>query len=166
MIRVNSEAGISLGSWTPKFLRSRIRWLEFRFGYDIKCTGWYLQVCHIVLGLKPVSRQEEGRIVQGWLQREDRRGYSVGQFWCLIAIDWWHAWEHYVTAPVKVRFNYFKVPNEYYVNCLTNSLVFIMFPECFGVRHAKLQQNADGNWLLAFHDISSCQSIRVKFEPL
>lgn len=61
------------------------------------------QVCHIVLGLKPVSRQEEGKIVRGWMQREERRGYLTGQFWCLIAIDWWHSWEHYVTSPLKVR---------------------------------------------------------------
>ncbi|XP_023716699.1 ubiquitin carboxyl-terminal hydrolase 32 isoform X2 [Cryptotermes secundus] len=55
------------------------------------------QVCHIVLGLRPVSREEEGDIVRGWLEREERRGYRVGQFWYLIAIDWWKSWTDYVT---------------------------------------------------------------------
>ncbi|XP_046979817.1 ubiquitin carboxyl-terminal hydrolase 32 [Schistocerca americana] len=55
------------------------------------------QVCHIVLGLRPVSREEEGEIVKGWLEREKRRGYRVGQFWYLIASDWWRSWENYVS---------------------------------------------------------------------
>ncbi|KAJ4445302.1 hypothetical protein ANN_07107 [Periplaneta americana] len=54
-------------------------------------------VCHIVLGLRPVSREEEGDIVRGWLEREERRGYKVGQFWYLIAMDWWRSWTDYVT---------------------------------------------------------------------
>ncbi|KAK7789457.1 hypothetical protein R5R35_012652 [Gryllus longicercus] len=54
------------------------------------------QVCHVVLGLRPVSRQEEGAVVRGWLEREQRRGYRVGQFWYLVAVDWWRAWQDYV----------------------------------------------------------------------
>jgi len=60
-----------------------------------------LQVCHIVLGLRPVSREEEGDIVKGWLEREERRGYRIGQFWYLIAMDWWKAWTDYVTYRVS-----------------------------------------------------------------
>ncbi|XP_068086711.1 ubiquitin carboxyl-terminal hydrolase 32 [Anabrus simplex] len=55
------------------------------------------QVCHIVLGLRPVTREEEGEIVRGWLEREQRRGYRVGQFWYLVAIDWWRCWQDYVS---------------------------------------------------------------------
>nr|CAD7196012.1 unnamed protein product [Timema douglasi] len=55
------------------------------------------QVCHIVLGLRPVSREEESNIVHGWLDREERRGYKVGQFWYLINIDWWKTWLEYVS---------------------------------------------------------------------
>lgn len=80
------------------------------------------QVCHIVLGLKPVSCQEENKIVRGWLQREERRGYLVGQFWCLIAIEWWHSWEKYVTCSAKVRCLSRKKENP------TSSLIF---PLCF-----------------------------------
>ncbi|XP_046386606.1 ubiquitin carboxyl-terminal hydrolase 32 isoform X1 [Ischnura elegans] len=54
------------------------------------------QVCHIVLGLRPVSRKEEAEIVRGWLEREERRGFQVGQFWYLISIHWWRAWNDYV----------------------------------------------------------------------
>ncbi|XP_034237598.1 ubiquitin carboxyl-terminal hydrolase 32 isoform X2 [Thrips palmi] len=57
------------------------------------------QVCHVVLGLRPQSRQEEGSIVNGWLEREVTRGYIVGQFWYLVAMDWWKQWNEYVSMP-------------------------------------------------------------------
>lgn len=53
----------------------------------------------MVLGLRPQSRQEEGSIVNGWLEREERRGYIIGQFWYLVAMDWWKAWNEYVSMP-------------------------------------------------------------------
>lgn len=52
-------------------------------------------VCHIVLGLRPQCRHIELNIVRGWMQREQRRGYKVGQFWYLVASDWWQNWLHY-----------------------------------------------------------------------
>ncbi|XP_063220318.1 ubiquitin carboxyl-terminal hydrolase 32 isoform X2 [Bacillus rossius redtenbacheri] len=55
------------------------------------------QVCHVVFGLRPVTREEESLIVKGWLEREERRGYLVGQFWYLIAMDWWQIWLNYVS---------------------------------------------------------------------
>lgn len=55
------------------------------------------QVCHVVLGLRPISRQEEGQIVLGWLDREVRRGFIVGQYWNLINMDWWNEWKAYVS---------------------------------------------------------------------
>lgn len=39
----------------------------------------------------------------GWLEREERRGYRVGQFWYLISSEWWQNWVNYTTAP---RSNY------------------------------------------------------------
>lgn len=33
--------------------------------------------------------------VKGWLAREVRRGYKVGQFWYLISSDWWQNWQQY-----------------------------------------------------------------------
>lgn len=53
----------------------------------------------MVLGLRPQSRQEEGSIVNGWLEREVTRGYIVGQFWYLVAMDWWKQWNEYVSMP-------------------------------------------------------------------
>ena len=34
-------------------------------------------------------------IVKGWLSREERRGYHVGQFWYLISKNWWNIWSQY-----------------------------------------------------------------------
>lgn len=35
----------------------------------------------------------------GWLEREEKRGFQVGQFWYLISSDWWQSWINYTTAP-------------------------------------------------------------------
>jgi ubiquitin carboxyl-terminal hydrolase 6/32 len=56
-----------------------------------------------VFGLRPVSRAEEGEIVKGWLDREERRGLAVGQLWYLISMDWWRNWNDYVSNSFKVR---------------------------------------------------------------
>lgn len=60
-------------------------------------------MCHIVFGLRPISRVEEGEIVKGWLEREERRGLAVGQLWYLIAIEWWRNWNDYVSNTYKVK---------------------------------------------------------------
>lgn len=36
-------------------------------------------------------------LVRGWLDREEKRKYRVGQFWYLISRDWWITWLHYVS---------------------------------------------------------------------
>jgi ubiquitin carboxyl-terminal hydrolase 6/32 len=54
------------------------------------------QLCHIVLGLRPPSRQAEGEIVQGWLDREENAPMSPGQIWYLLNMDWWSQWHAYV----------------------------------------------------------------------
>uniref|UniRef100_A0A8D8Y4L7 ubiquitinyl hydrolase 1 n=1 Tax=Cacopsylla melanoneura TaxID=428564 RepID=A0A8D8Y4L7_9HEMI len=56
------------------------------------------QVCHIVLGLRSSSRQEEGELVSAWLDREVRRGLIVGQYWNLVSMDWWNTWRAYVSG--------------------------------------------------------------------
>ncbi|XP_064618756.1 ubiquitin carboxyl-terminal hydrolase 32-like [Lineus longissimus] len=55
------------------------------------------QVCHIVLGLKPQNRKEEGQIVREWLARDERHGLMTNQIWYLIAMPWWRSWFEYVT---------------------------------------------------------------------
>ncbi|XP_060533981.1 ubiquitin carboxyl-terminal hydrolase 32 isoform X2 [Cylas formicarius] len=57
------------------------------------------QVCHVSLGLKPHCRHNEYEIVMGWLEREERRGFHVGQFWYLVSSEWWQHWVNYTTAP-------------------------------------------------------------------
>ncbi|TNN63673.1 Ubiquitin carboxyl-terminal hydrolase 32 [Liparis tanakae] len=54
------------------------------------------QVCHIVLGLRPGSPEEEGQIIRGWLERESRHGLQQSQNWFLISMLWWHHWKDYV----------------------------------------------------------------------
>ncbi|NWR52367.1 UBP32 hydrolase, partial [Regulus satrapa] len=54
------------------------------------------QVCHIVLGLRPATPEEEGQIIRCWLERESRYGLQPGHNWFLIAMPWWHQWKEYV----------------------------------------------------------------------
>ncbi|XP_062872717.1 ubiquitin carboxyl-terminal hydrolase 32 [Trichomycterus rosablanca] len=54
------------------------------------------QVCHIVLGLRPSTPDEEGQIIRGWLERESRHGLQPSQNWFLISMQWWRLWKDYV----------------------------------------------------------------------
>lgn len=54
------------------------------------------QVCHIVLGLRPATPEEEGQIIRGWLERESRHGLQPSQNWFLISMQWWQQWKDYV----------------------------------------------------------------------
>lgn len=58
-------------------------------------------VCHIVLGLRPQCRHVEQNIVRGWMQREQKRGYKVGQFWYLLSAEWWQNWLQYTQSGRK-----------------------------------------------------------------
>lgn len=57
------------------------------------------EVCHIVFGLRPQCKHLEFDIVRGYLSREVRRGYEVGQFWYLISTDWWQNWLQFTQSP-------------------------------------------------------------------
>ncbi|XP_078535929.1 ubiquitin carboxyl-terminal hydrolase 32 isoform X2 [Lissotriton helveticus] len=59
------------------------------------------QVCHIVLGLRPATPEEEGQIIRGWLERESRYGLQPGHNWFLISMQWWHQWKEYVKYDSK-----------------------------------------------------------------
>uniref|UniRef100_W5KNT1 Ubiquitin carboxyl-terminal hydrolase 32 n=1 Tax=Astyanax mexicanus TaxID=7994 RepID=W5KNT1_ASTMX len=66
------------------------------------------QVCHIVLGLRPATPEEEGQIIRGWLERESRHGLQPAQNWFLISMQWWQLWKDYVkyvSNTVKLRNN-------------------------------------------------------------
>ncbi|CAJ0920588.1 unnamed protein product [Ranitomeya imitator] len=58
-------------------------------------------VCHIVLGLRPATPEEEGQIIRGWLERESRHGLQVGHNWFLISMQWWQQWKEYVKYESK-----------------------------------------------------------------
>ncbi|XP_055351752.1 ubiquitin carboxyl-terminal hydrolase 32-like isoform X2 [Paramacrobiotus metropolitanus] len=54
------------------------------------------QVCHIVLGLRPQTRDEELACVIEWLQRDGRRQKNVGDVYYVVPMDWWRAWRRFV----------------------------------------------------------------------
>jgi len=56
------------------------------------------EICHIVFGLRPQCKHLEFKIVKGWLSREVKRGYEVGQFWYLVSSDWWQNWLLYTQS--------------------------------------------------------------------
>ncbi len=64
--------------------------------YPREFSRLLFQLCHVVLGLRPLTRREEGQIVRGWLEREDERAMAVGSTWHLISMDWWTSWHNYV----------------------------------------------------------------------
>ncbi|XP_055541927.1 ubiquitin carboxyl-terminal hydrolase 32 isoform X2 [Wyeomyia smithii] len=74
------------------------------------------EVCHIVLGLRPQCKHLEGDIVRGWLSREVRRGYKVGQFWYLISSDWWQYWTQYTQPLVNSACVHCKIASSYSIN--------------------------------------------------
>lgn len=76
-----------------------------------------------MFGLRPISRAEEGEIVKGWLEREERRGLAVGQLWYLISMDWWRNWSDYVSNTSKVNWiNYKSILYLFYMS--TSKLLF------------------------------------------
>ncbi|KAH9503865.1 Ubiquitin carboxyl-terminal hydrolase 32 [Bulinus truncatus] len=56
------------------------------------------QICHIVLGLSPQTKEEEGKIIQHWLERESRKPLEIGQIWYLVSMQWWRVWLDYVNS--------------------------------------------------------------------
>ncbi|XP_062601497.1 ubiquitin carboxyl-terminal hydrolase 32-like isoform X2 [Saccostrea cucullata] len=65
------------------------------------------QICHLVMGLKPQTKEEEGEIIKGfrmmrqWLQRESKKSFEIGQVWYLISMTWWNSWIEYVQPPMS-----------------------------------------------------------------
>lgn len=62
-----------------------------------------VQVCHIVLGLKPITREVELQVVRGWLEREYQHELKPGSIWYLVAISWWRIWKEYVSYQPYIR---------------------------------------------------------------
>lgn len=54
--------------------------------------------------------------VKGWLGREVRRGYKVGQFWYLVSTDWWQNWQQYTQSTSSVPCGFCKTASSYTVS--------------------------------------------------
>lgn len=52
------------------------------------------EVCHVVVGLRPTGRADEGAVVRGWLAREQQ--WVSGAVWYLVSVRWWNQWRDYV----------------------------------------------------------------------
>ena len=65
-------------------------------GFDVSISFQIYQLCHIVLGLRPLTRRDEGEIVRGWLEREERAPLMTGALWHLVNMEWWMNWHAYV----------------------------------------------------------------------
>lgn len=81
------------------------------------------EMCHIVLGLRPQCRHLEHDIVKGWLNREVRRGYKVGQFWYLISSDWWQNWLQYTQSSPNIQCSYCKLTPNYINNRIDEAMI-------------------------------------------
>ncbi|XP_048582551.1 ubiquitin carboxyl-terminal hydrolase 32-like isoform X2 [Nematostella vectensis] len=55
-----------------------------------------VQVCHIVLGLRPLTREVELQVIRGWLERENQQGLKPGTLWYLVSMSWWRKWKEFV----------------------------------------------------------------------
>ncbi|XP_050522495.1 ubiquitin carboxyl-terminal hydrolase 32 [Daktulosphaira vitifoliae] len=92
LIKRSTEQGLAIGEYLMWTVHNSLP-MDF--------LNLIFQVCHVVFGLRPISRSEEGEIVKGWLDREERRGLAIGQLWYLISMDWWKNWNEYVSSNSK-----------------------------------------------------------------
>ena len=63
----------------------------------------YVKVCHLGLGLRPCSSQEEGQIIKKWMARSEKRGLEPGDTLFLVVVSWWKAWQQYVQYDVCMK---------------------------------------------------------------
>nr|XP_018670070.1 ubiquitin carboxyl-terminal hydrolase 32 [Ciona intestinalis] len=52
-----------------------------------------VEICHIVLGLRPTSPTEEGVIIRGWMQRASQSELIAGETWYVASGKWWRQWK-------------------------------------------------------------------------
>ncbi|KYO32207.1 ubiquitin carboxyl-terminal hydrolase 32 isoform X4 [Alligator mississippiensis] len=108
------------------------------------------QVCHIVLGLRPATPEEEGQIIRGWLERESRYGLQPGHNWFLIAVSWWQQWKEYV----KYDANLVMIESSFVLNGDTLYSITPGTDMCFARQHNTSDNNnqcllvSNGNTLL------------------
>jgi ubiquitin carboxyl-terminal hydrolase 6/32 len=64
--------------------------------YPAEFSRLVFHLCHVVLGLRPLTRRDEGDVVTGWMNREERCSLVIGSIWHLVNHDWWNHWNAYV----------------------------------------------------------------------
>ena len=59
------------------------------------------QISHIIFGLCPLFKKEEGNIVRRWIERESIKGLQFGSLYYIISITWWNAWKKCVSFEIS-----------------------------------------------------------------
>lgn len=69
--------------------------------YPREFSQLVFDMCHVVFGLRPLTRRDEGSIVRGWLMREKSCPLVPGAIWHILNMDWWNNWNKYVDYQVR-----------------------------------------------------------------
>ncbi|XP_069942664.1 ubiquitin carboxyl-terminal hydrolase 32 isoform X4 [Cherax quadricarinatus] len=108
------------------------------------------QVCHIVLGLKPSTRAEEGEIVLGWLRRAETKSLTIGQFWYIINMEWWNLWLEYVNHQSPGSDSSSLSPSSHSSSPASS--------QCGSLKRTKLQKKSANSEGTVASDASQCSS--------
>ncbi|XP_065087260.1 ubiquitin carboxyl-terminal hydrolase 32 isoform X3 [Ochlerotatus camptorhynchus] len=117
---VDTEKSVTVPDPLPEFKFTQEDFLIWSIESSTNLVQPFLdllfEVCHIVLGLRPQCKHLEGDIVRGWLAREVRRGYKVGQFWYLVSSDWWLHWSQYTQPSANSSCVHCKIASSYAIS--------------------------------------------------
>merc|ERR1719489_670750 len=64
-----------------------------------------IQICHVILGLKPATPHEEGKIIHGWVSRVCKLGYTPNNIWYVVSNKWWKKWKNYTRYGLESKEN-------------------------------------------------------------
>uniref|UniRef100_A0A0K2TYK3 Ubiquitin carboxyl-terminal hydrolase 48 n=1 Tax=Lepeophtheirus salmonis TaxID=72036 RepID=A0A0K2TYK3_LEPSM len=93
----NSFVTKNYGKGTHLTLQEFLVWTtSCESGHMKEFSKLLYQLCHVCLGLKPLTRSNEGDIVRGWIEREEKLPHSSGSIWNLVSMNWWSNWHSYV----------------------------------------------------------------------
>ncbi|CAB4058241.1 USP6_32 [Lepeophtheirus salmonis] len=86
----NSFVTKNYGKGTHLTLQEFLVWTtSCESGHMKEFSKLLYQLCHVCLGLKPLTRSNEGDIVRGWIEREEKLPHSSGSIWNLVSMNWW-----------------------------------------------------------------------------
>ncbi|XP_065831123.1 ubiquitin carboxyl-terminal hydrolase 32-like isoform X2 [Oscarella lobularis] len=87
--RCDEEKGLNLEEY--------LKWAETN-SHMRDFLNYMNQVCHLVFGLKPKSKREEGNIVLNWVESWKNVKRKPGDIVYLITAAWWKTWKNRVTV--------------------------------------------------------------------